>query len=85
MTELDENKDVLRLYSTHERHSFQENEAFANLEGFGELVIEGLIWGLQQDDIDLKLTAWGQKTRTSILAGEFRGCVINCVPILSRD
>ncbi|MEC7679475.1 MAG: hypothetical protein VX694_09410 [Planctomycetota bacterium] len=56
MTELDEIKDVLRLYSTHERHPFQENEAFANLEGFGELVIEGLIWGLQQDDIDLKLT-----------------------------
>ena len=56
MTELDEIKDVLRPYSTHERHPFQENEAFANLEGFGELVIEGLIWGLQQDDIDLKLT-----------------------------
>lgn len=56
MTELDEIKDVLWLYSTHERHPLQEDEAFANLEGFGDLVIDGLIWGLQQDDIDLKLT-----------------------------
>lgn len=56
MTELDEIKDVLWLYSTHERHPFQEDEAYANLKGFGELVIEGLIWALQQQDIDLKLT-----------------------------
>jgi hypothetical protein len=44
------------MYSTHERHPFQEDEAFANLESFGDLVIDGLIWALQQDDIDLKLT-----------------------------
>lgn len=56
MTKLDEIKDVLWLYSTHKRHPFQEDEAFANLEGFGDLVVDGLIWGLQQDDIDLKLT-----------------------------
>lgn len=56
MTRLDEIKEVLWLYSTHERHPFQENEASANLEGFGDLVIDGLIWGLQQDDFDLKLT-----------------------------
>lgn len=55
MSELDEIKDTLWLYSTHKRHPFQEDEAFAILEGFGELVIDGLIWGLQQDDIDLKL------------------------------
>lgn len=31
------------------------DEAQAALKGCGELVIDGLIWGLQQDDIDLKL------------------------------
>lgn len=56
MTELDEIKDVLWMYSTHERHPFQEDEAFASLKSIGDLVVDGLIWGLQQDDIDLKLT-----------------------------
>lgn len=56
MTQLGDIKDILWLYSTHERHPFQQDEAFANLEGFGDLVIDGLIWGLQQYDIDVKLT-----------------------------
>ncbi|WDI39869.1 hypothetical protein [Bremerella sp. P1] len=34
----------------------QEDEAFANLKDFGDVVIDGLIWALQQRDIDLKLT-----------------------------
>jgi hypothetical protein len=53
---LDEIKDVLWLFSTHERHPCQEDEAFAILKDFGDLVIDGLIWGLRQDDSDLKLT-----------------------------
>ena len=56
MNSLDEIKDILWLYSTHERQPFQADEAFANLNGFGALVIDGLIWGLQQDDSGLKLT-----------------------------
>jgi hypothetical protein len=55
MTNLDDIKDTLWLYSTHENHPFQVNEAHANLKGFGAAVVDGLIWGLQQDDIDLKL------------------------------
>lgn len=55
MTNLDEIKDTLRLYATHQQHPSQVDEAHATLKGFGDLVIDGLIWALQQDDTDLKL------------------------------
>jgi hypothetical protein len=57
MTNLDEIKDTLRLYATHAQHPTQVDEANAALNGFGEQIIDGLIWALQQDDIDLKLLA----------------------------
>jgi len=57
MTNLDEIKDVLRLYATHQQHPTQVDEAHAALVGFGDLVIDGLIWALRQDDTDLKLLA----------------------------
>ncbi len=55
MTTRDEIKDTLWLYSTHENHPTQVDEAYAALKDFGEAVIDGLVWGLQRDDIDLKL------------------------------
>lgn len=57
MTSLEEIKDTLWLYATHQQHPTQLDEAHAALVGFGDLVIDGLIWSLQQDDIDLKLLA----------------------------
>ncbi|MEZ6131176.1 MAG: hypothetical protein R3C59_21085 [Planctomycetaceae bacterium] len=57
MNSLDEIKDTLRLYATNRQHPTQVDEAHAALNGFGDLVIDGLMWTLQQDDIDLKLLA----------------------------
>jgi len=57
MPTLDEIKDTLWLYATDQQHPTQVDEANAALVGFGDLVIDGLIWGLQQADIDLKLLA----------------------------
>lgn len=57
MTNLVEIKDTLLLYSTHQQHPTQVDEAHAALVGFGDLVIDGLLWALQQADIDLKLLA----------------------------
>ena len=55
MNDLEEIKDTLWLYTTFEKHPFQAEEAYANLKDFGDQVIDGLIWGLQQDDMGLKL------------------------------
>ncbi len=55
MPDIDEIKDTLWLYSTHENHPWTVDEAHAALKDFGEAVVDGLVWGLQQDDIDLKL------------------------------
>lgn len=55
MTSLDEIKDTLWLYATHQQHPTQVDEAHATLKGFGDLVIDGLIWALGQNDTDLKL------------------------------
>lgn len=55
MANLDEIKDVLWLYSTHQQHPTQVDEAHAALADGGDLVIDGLIWGLGLDDVDLKL------------------------------
>lgn len=57
MTTFDEIKDTLRLYATDQQHPAQMDEAHAALKVFGEKNIDGLIWALQQDDIDLKLLA----------------------------
>ena len=57
MTSLDEIKEVLWLFSTHQQHPTQVDEAHTALADGGDLVIDGLIWALQQDDIDLKLLA----------------------------
>ena len=56
MTTLEEIKDTLWLYSTHEQHPFQADETYANLKDFGDSVFDGLIWGLQQPDMTLKLS-----------------------------
>lgn len=57
MPTLDEIKDTLWLYATDRQHPTQVDEAHAALKGFGDLVIEGLIWALQQADVNLKLLA----------------------------
>ncbi len=56
MSNLEEIKDVLRMYSTHEQHPSQVDEAHEAL-GDDDLVLDALIWALQQNDIDLKLLA----------------------------
>lgn len=55
MTNLDEIKDTLRLYATDEQHPSQVDEAFATLKESGDVVAEGLIWALRQQDLNLKL------------------------------
>ena len=55
MTTLDDLKDTLWLYTTHEQHPFQVDEAHAALGDSGDLVVDALIWGLGQDDVDMKL------------------------------
>lgn len=55
MTDLEELIDILWLYSTHENHPWTVDEAYAALKDGGDLVIDGLIFGLQQADVDLKL------------------------------
>lgn len=55
MPDIAEIKDTLWLYSTHENHPTQVDEAHAALKDFGEAVVDGLVWGLQQNDIDLRL------------------------------
>jgi len=55
MTTLDEIKDTLWLYATDETHSWTFNWAFAELRGYGDEVIDGLIWGLQQPDRNLNM------------------------------
>lgn len=55
MTTLDEIKDTLRLYATHQQHPFQVDEAHAALGDGGDLVVDALIWGLGQNDVDMKL------------------------------
>lgn len=57
MTKLGEVKDVLWLYSTHQQHPTQMDEAHAALRGFGDLVIDGVIWAIQQEGINVKLLA----------------------------
>jgi hypothetical protein len=54
-TSLDEIKDTRWLYSTNEQHPNQVDEVFAILKDGGELVIDGLIWGFEQGDLDMKL------------------------------
>lgn len=55
MTTLDDLKDTLWLYTTHQQHPFQVDEAHAALGDGGDLVVDALIWGLRQDDVDMKL------------------------------
>lgn len=56
MSNLEEIKDVLWMYSTHEQHPSQVDEAHAAL-GDDDLVVDALVWALQKNDIDLKLLA----------------------------
>lgn len=57
MTELGEIIDTLWLYTTNENHSRTLDEAYAALKDDGDLVVDGLIWALRQDDVGLKLLA----------------------------
>lgn len=57
MPTLDEIKDTLWLYATHQQHPTQVDEAHAAVADCGDLVIDGLIWALQRADVDLKLLA----------------------------
>ncbi|WP_437191325.1 GNAT family N-acetyltransferase [Planctomicrobium sp. SH527] len=59
MTTLDEIKDTLWLYSTSETHSWTLNQAHAELREYGDAVIDGLIWGLQQPDRNLNMLVLG--------------------------
>ncbi|WP_437193311.1 GNAT family N-acetyltransferase [Planctomicrobium sp. SH527] len=59
MTTFDELKDTFWLYSTDETHNWTFNWAFAELRGYGDEVIDGLIWGLQQPDRNLNMLVLG--------------------------
>ena len=56
MSNLEEIKVVLWMYSTHEQHPSQVDEAHAAL-GNDDLIVDALVWALQKNDIDLKLLA----------------------------
>ena len=55
MTDLEEIIDTLWLHSTHEDHPWTVDEAFVALKDYGDSVVDGLIWGLQQTDVNLKM------------------------------
>ncbi|MBR9802090.1 hypothetical protein GYB59_10515 [bacterium] len=55
MTTLDDLKDTLWLYTTHQQHPLQVEDAHSALGDGGDLVVDALIWGLGQDDVDMKL------------------------------
>lgn len=55
MTTLDDLKDTLWLYTTHQQHPLQVDEAHSALGDGGDLVVDALIWGLGQNDVDMKL------------------------------
>ncbi|MEZ5944916.1 MAG: HEAT repeat domain-containing protein [Planctomycetaceae bacterium] len=57
MTNLEDIKNTLWLYATHQQHPSQVDEAHTALVVFGDVVVDGLIWALYQEDIDLKLLA----------------------------
>ena len=57
MTELGEIIDTLWLYTTNENHSRTLEEAYAAFKDDGDLVVDGLIWALKQEDVTLKLLA----------------------------
>jgi len=59
MTTLDEIKDTLWLYSTDETHNWTFNWAHAELREYGDEIIDGLIWGLQQPDRNLNMLVLG--------------------------
>jgi hypothetical protein len=57
MTTFEEIKDTLWLYTTNENHERTLDEAYAALKVDGDLVVDGLIWALRQEDVALKLLA----------------------------
>ena len=74
--ELEEVIDQLWLYSTHEEDPSTVDRAFAAIRDDGEVAIDGLIWALCQDDIDLLILAlrlireFGAAGRTALPAAE---------------
>jgi hypothetical protein len=55
MSDFDDLKDVLWLYSTHENHPTQVDEAYAILREGGKSAIDALIWGLRLGNTDLAI------------------------------
>jgi hypothetical protein len=55
--ELEEVIDQLWLHSTHGEDPWTVDRAFAAIRDHGEVAIDGLIWALGQEDIDLLILA----------------------------
>jgi hypothetical protein len=55
MSELEEVIDTLWLYTTNETEPWTVDRAFQAIQSFGEVAIDGLIWGIEQDDLELQM------------------------------
>lgn len=55
--ELEGGIEQLWLHSTHEEDPWTVDRASAAIKDHGEVAIDGLIWALGQDDIDLLILA----------------------------
>ena len=55
MNDLEEVIDTLWLYSTNEEDPWTVDRAFQAIQPFGDTALEGLVWAVQQDDLNLWL------------------------------
>ena len=55
MNDLAEVIDTLWLYSTYEEDPWTVDRAFQAIQPFGDAALEGLMWAVQQDDLNLRL------------------------------
>ena len=57
MSDLEEVIDQLWLHSNCEEDPWTVDRAFSAIRDDGEVAIDGLIWALEQNDLDLKILA----------------------------
>jgi hypothetical protein len=55
MSDLQEVVDVLWMFSTDEEDPWTVDRAFQAIQAFGDAALEGLVWAIQQDDLNLRL------------------------------
>ncbi len=57
MSDLEEVIDQLWLHATFEEDPWTVDRAYAAIRNDGDVVVEGLIWALNEQDVDLKMLA----------------------------